>query len=240
MGGSRRRGHEVRNPARAVGYIRVSTEDQTLGPGEQRAALERWASARNVELVGVFEDRGVSGATALDRRPGLLAALDCMAEHRAGLLVAAKRDRFARDIILAAQLERLVERAGAKLMSTDGASDGDSPEATMLRRILDVFGQFERDLISGRTRAALATKRANGLKFGSTAPYGRRIVGDRLEVAPGEQAAIVRVVELADADRSLRQIAAILTAEGHAPRGRRWHPNSLRRILRASRRETRP
>jgi DNA invertase Pin-like site-specific DNA recombinase len=240
MGGSRRRGHEVRSHARGVGYIRVSTEDQILGPDAQRAALERWASARSVELVGVFADRGVSGATALDRRPGLLAVLDCMAEHGAGLLVAAKRDRFARDVILAAQLERLVERAGAKLISTDGASDGDSPEATMLRRILDVFGQFERDLIRGRTRAALATKRAKGLKFGSTAPYGWRIVGDRLEVAPGEQAAIVRVVELADADRSLRQIAAILTAEGHAPRGRRWHPNSLRRILRASRRETPP
>jgi DNA invertase Pin-like site-specific DNA recombinase len=134
----------------------VSTEDQTLGPGAQRAALERWASAWNVELVGVFEDRGVSGATALDRRPGLLAALGCMAEHKAGLLVAAKRDRFARDIILAAQLERLVERTGAKLMSTDGASDGDSPEATMLRRILDVFASFERDLIRGRTRAIFA------------------------------------------------------------------------------------
>ncbi|MBL9107190.1 MAG: recombinase family protein [Myxococcales bacterium] len=119
----------------------MSTEDQLLGPDAQRAALERWASARSVELVGVFEDRGVYGATALDRRPGLLAALDCMAEQRAGLLVAAKRDRFARDVILAAQLERLVERAGTKLMSTDGASDGDSPEVTMMRRILDVFGR---------------------------------------------------------------------------------------------------
>ena len=118
MGGSRRRGHEVRNHARAAGYIRVSTEDQTLGPDAQRAALERWASARSVELVGVFEDRGVSGATALDRRPGLLAALDCMTAHGAGLLVAAKRDRFARDVILAAQLERLVERVGAKLVSS--------------------------------------------------------------------------------------------------------------------------
>ena len=56
--------------------------------------LERWAIARGVVLVGVFEDRGVSGATALDRRPGLLAAPGCMADHHAGLLVATKRDRF--------------------------------------------------------------------------------------------------------------------------------------------------
>ena len=145
----------------------MSTEDQTLGPDAQRVALERWAIARGVVLVGVFEDRGVSGATALDRRPGLLAALDCMADHHAGLLVATKRDPFARDVILAAQLERLVERDGAELVSADGASEGNSPEATMMRRILDIFGAFERDLIRARTRAALAVKRAKGLKFGA-------------------------------------------------------------------------
>ena len=37
----------------------------------------------------------------------------------------------------------------------------------MMRRILDIFGAFERDLIRARTRAALAVKRAKGLKFGA-------------------------------------------------------------------------
>jgi DNA invertase Pin-like site-specific DNA recombinase len=212
----------------------VSTEDQTLGPDAQRVALERWAIARGVVLVGVFEDRGVSGATALDRRPGLLAALDCMADRRAGLLVATKRDRFARDVILAAQLERLVERDGAELVSADGASEGNSPEATMMRRILDIFGAFERDLIRARTRAALAVKRAKGLKFGSTAPYGYRINGDRLEPEVGERQAIIRSVALAKGGCSLRRIAMALTAEGFKPRGRRWYPNSIRRILKAA------
>ena len=81
----------------------------------------------------------MSGAMALDRRPGLLAALDCMADHHAGLLVATKRDRCTRAVILAAQLERLVERDGAELVSADGASEGNSPEAMMMRRILDIL-----------------------------------------------------------------------------------------------------
>jgi DNA invertase Pin-like site-specific DNA recombinase len=231
MGGTRR---EPRSATSAVGYIRVSTEEQTLGPDAQRAALERWALARGVHLVGVFEDRGVSGAAALDRRPGLLAALDCMETRSAGLLVAAKCDRFARDIIIAAQLERLVERIGGKLVSADGASDGDSPEATMMRRILDVFGAFERDLIRGRTRAALATKRAKGLKFGSTPPYGWRFNGNRMEFDLSEQRAVARVRQLAAEGKSFRRIARALTTEGFTPRGQRWHPNSIRRILRAS------
>ena len=57
----------------------------------------------------------------------------------------------------------------------------------MMRRILDIFGAFERDLIRARTRAALAVKRAKGLKFGSTAPYGYRINGDRLDPEVGER-----------------------------------------------------
>ena len=143
---------ETRSATSAVGYIRVSTEEQVLGPDAQRVALEQWAVARQVELLAVFEDRGVSGATPLDRRPGLLAALECMAKSRAGWLVAAKRDRFARDVIIAAQLERLVSRDGGQLVSADGASDGDSPEATLMRRIIDCMSEYERCLIRGRTR----------------------------------------------------------------------------------------
>ena len=104
----------------------------------------------------------------------------------------------------------------------------------MLRRILDVFGAFERDLIRNRTRAALATKRAKGLKFGSTPPYGWRFNGDVMELDIGEQRAVTRVRQLAAGGKSFRRIAMTLTVEGFPPRGRRWHPNSVRRILRAN------
>ena len=124
---------ETRSATSAVGYIRVSTEEQVLGPDAQRVALEQWAVARQVELLAVFEDRGVSGATPLDRRPGLLAALECMAKSRAGWLVAAKRDRFARDVIIAAQLERLVGRDGGQLVSADGAGQSFASSAPSSR-----------------------------------------------------------------------------------------------------------
>src|SRR3972149_6369399 len=80
----------------AVGYIRASTEEQHLGPDAQRAALDTWARAHGVRLVAVHVDAGVSGATPIDKRPGLLAALDALRESGAGLLVVAKRDPPAR------------------------------------------------------------------------------------------------------------------------------------------------
>lgn len=157
-----------------------------------------------------------------------------MAQTRAGWLVAAKRDRFARDVIISAQLERLVSRDGGRLISADGAGEGDSPEATLLRRILDSMAEYERCLIRGRTKAALTTKRAKGLKFGSTAPFGWLFNGELIERDDDEQRAVARIQELAAEGKSFRRIATALMIEGYPPRGRRWHPNSIRRILRAN------
>jgi len=103
-----------------------------------------------------------------------------------------------------------------------------------MRRILDAVAAYERSLIRGRTRAALATKRAKGRKFGSTAPYGWLFHGELIELDVGEQRAVARIQELASEGRSHRRIAAVRTAEGYPPRGRRWHPNSIRRLLRAN------
>ncbi len=111
-----------------VGYVRVSTDEQALGPEAQRAALDRWCAARGARLVAVHEDIGVSGGPQLDRRPGLLAALEELRLHRATVLPVAKRDRLARDVVIAGTVERIVEKHGARVLSADGASDGDGPE----------------------------------------------------------------------------------------------------------------
>ena len=85
MGGRQRAtASRKRSVMTAVGYVRVSTEEQVLGLEAQRVALARWAEAREIRLVVVHEDRGVSGAADLDRRPGLLAALGSLEQHNAG------------------------------------------------------------------------------------------------------------------------------------------------------------
>src|SRR4051812_41386352 len=93
----------------AIGYIRVSTTRQELGPEAQRASIEAWAAQRGVRIASWHEDRGVSGSAPIEARPGLLAAITAVREHRAGTLAVARRDRLARDIVVA----RLTERAVA-------------------------------------------------------------------------------------------------------------------------------
>lgn len=221
--------------ATAVGYVRVSTAEQILGPEAQRAALERWCAAKNVALACVFTDHGVSGGAPLDKRPGLLAALAALRTHNAGLLLVAKRDRLARDTLLAAMVERLAERHGARVQSADGMAEGDGPEAVLMRRIVDAFAEYERLVIRARTRAALAVKRSRGERTGGI-PYGYQLSTDRVHLEPcrTEQLVLRLVRRYHTQGLALRRIGARLQMRGLTPRsGACWHPQTIASIVAA-------
>ena len=198
----------------AVGYIRVSTDDQTLSVEAQRARLTAWCIERHLSLVAVYEDIGVSGGAELDKRPGLMAAIDALEPGMA--LVAVQRDRLARDTMNAAMIERLALRAGAKVLTCDGAGEGDSPEAMLMRTMIDAFAQYERQIIKARTKAALAVKRAKGEKLGGRVPYGSQLASDGTTLEPhaSEQAVIAVARDLHHSGLSTRAIAARLAEQG--------------------------
>jgi hypothetical protein len=89
----RTRRSPIGDERKAVAYVRVSTEEQLLGPKAQEDAIRAWSEKRGVSVVGWHVDQGVSGGTELGDRPGLMSALDALRDERAGLLVVAKRDR---------------------------------------------------------------------------------------------------------------------------------------------------
>jgi site-specific DNA recombinase len=217
-------------PDVAVAYLRVSTEDQNLGPEAQRAAIQRWAAAQHVTVLEVHEDR-LSGATAVEDRPGLLAALDALKRHGAGVLVAAKRDRLAREVVVAATIERLALDAGARVVTADGVAAEDTPEGQLMRGLLDLFAAYERAVIRARTKAALAAKRARGERVSRRAPLGFRFESGRLVSDAGECAILARVATLRENGLSFKRVVDILNAEGLRCRGGRWHVTTLARAL---------
>ena len=215
----------------AVAVLRTSTEDRNLGPEAQRAAIERWAASSGVKVVSWHEDR-ISGAAAVEDRPGLLAGLAALRVHGAGLLVAAKRDRIARDVVIAAPVERLAQDAGARVVTADGVSIGDTPEGQLMRGLLDLFAAYERAVIRARTKAALGVKRSRGERVSGRAPLGYRFEGGRLAPDPAEAAVLARVHALRARGLSFARVTAILNAERVDCRGGRWHVTTLARALR--------
>lgn len=218
---------------RAVAYLRVSTDEQRLGPAAQRASIEAWAAREGVQVVAWHVDQGVSGATPVERRTALCAALVSLREHRAGRLVVAKRDRIARDVVTAAMLERAAAASGARVVSAAGEGNGDAPADQFMRTVIDGAAAYERGLIRARTKAALAAKAARGERVGGI-PFGFALAADgkRLEPFPHEQAIIERIASLSAAGVSQRGIAAELSAAGIVSRsGRPFTQTQVARIL---------
>jgi len=220
---------------RAVAYIRVSTDEQSLGPDAQRAAILAWAVAQGVTVTSWHADLGVSGGLSPERRPALLAALDALTATGSGLLVASKRDRLGRDLVGTALLERLAERAGARVVTADGIGAGDTPEAGLMRGLVDAFAQYERLVIKARTKAALNVKRNRGERTGQL-PFGYGLDPDgvRLVALPAEQAVINRVHSLRADGVTMRAIVARLNADGAPCRGSRWHLSLVARLSRVA------
>jgi DNA invertase Pin-like site-specific DNA recombinase len=201
------------DPKLAVAYLRVSREEQHLGPEAQRTSIEEW-TAREGVTVAAWHTDNLTGATAFEKRPGLLSALSDLRRHRAGLLVVSKRDRIARGVLVTGAIEAQARALGGKLVSADGQSGGEGVEGRMLRGILDLFAEVERDMIRARTRAALAEMKRRGLRIGGI-PYGFAVRPDGvLEPREDEQKVIATIARLRAEKNTERQIAAALAADG--------------------------
>jgi len=239
------------SPLVAVAYIRASKDEQRLSEPAQRAAIAAWAKGAGVSVASWHVDQGVCSVDDLADRPALMAALAALKKHGAGVLVVAKRDRLARDVVLTAMFSRVVTKAGAAVVSAAGEGNGSSPADEFMRTVIDGAAQYERSLIRARTSAALQAKRARGERVSARLPYGHQLAADGhhhltdgerecpasctgcLHLAPvdSEQAIIARARELRDG-RSLQGVADALTSEGFTSRtGRPFAAMQVSRML---------
>jgi DNA invertase Pin-like site-specific DNA recombinase len=225
---------------KVVAYLRVSTDRQVergLGLDVQEQAIRRWARASKHRIVEWCRDEGVSGSNGVDSRRGLFDALEAVKDRRAEGLVVYNLDRLARALHIQEAVLGQVWGAGATVFSVDDGGevledDPDDPMRTAMRQMRGVFAQLERAMIRKRMRAGRTLKaERGGFAYGSP-PLGYRTKDRELVPDDNEQAVVARITELHHGGASLREIAAVLTAEGHKPkRSDRWHPESLRRIV---------
>ena len=228
---------------RAVGYVRVSSDEQVAsgaGLDGQRDAIAGHCQREGWELGSVFSDEGLSGALPLHKREGLLDAVNAV--ERGGMLVVARRDRLSRDVLVSAGVEQILRRRKARVVSVAGEGTADDdPTRILLRRVVDAMAEHERLVIGARTRAALQAKKKRGLRVG-TVPFGFRVSGGavsksgkpaRLVAVAREAEVVERILEWRQGGLSMRRIADRLTAEGVPTKrkGQRWSHATVQRIL---------
>jgi len=160
----------------AVGYVRVSSEEQArrgASLSAQREQIRAFCRARGWGLIGIESDEGVSGVS-LKRRPGLQVALEALERGRATALVITKLDRLSRSVRdIFSLVEGCFTTNGASLVSIGESLDATTATGKAFMGILAVMAQMESELIGERTRAALDQLRAEGRWVGAV-PYGKR------------------------------------------------------------------
>ncbi len=210
---------------RVLGYVRVSTDEQSnsgAGLEAQRGAILAECERRGWDLVELIEDAGYSAKDL--KRPGVQEALRALESGEATALVVAKLDRLSRSMIDRTRIMAEAQKQGWALVALDCAVDTTTPAGEAMANMLATFAQFERRLISQRTREALAIKKAEGVQLG------------RPRSMPEELRARIRRMHAAG--ESLAAIARTLTAErvATAQGGARWYSSTVRAVLGSERR----
>jgi DNA invertase Pin-like site-specific DNA recombinase len=222
----------------AVGYCRVSTEEQAtegVSLAAQHARITAWCAANGHELAEVLTDGGVSGKHGTHRA----ALQDALAKACAqkAVLVVYSISRMARSNRELLEIVELLGRSGANLVSLTEAFDTTSASGKMIFGILAVLAEFERNLIVERVRAAMAYKRTRGERISRYSPYGKTAGPDgHLVDDPAELAIVAEAHELAAAGLGVRAIARELTARGRPTKagGAVWSHRVVARFLKRS------
>lgn len=199
-------------------YTRVSTADQAnegVSLEAQRARAEAWAVASGYEVhPEVFIDAGISGKRA-DNRPALQSALSAACKSNGGALVVYSLSRLARSTRDAIDIAERLRKSGADLVSMSEKIDTTSASGKMVFRMLAVLAEFERDLVSERTRAALSHKASKGERVGNL-PWGHRLADDGIHLLRDdrEQRIMQRIGVLRASGRTWQSIAEELNTSG--------------------------
>ena len=184
------------------GYIRVSTEKQTVE--NQRFEILRFAQQQGLTVDGWIEET-ISGTKNYDKRKlgGLLGTV-----QEGDLILCAELSRLGRSLFMIMEILHLCMQRGCRVWTIkDGYRLGDDIQAKVLAFAFGLSAEIERDLISQRTREALARKKAEGVHLGR--PKGAltkkvKLTGkeDAIRVLRAEGTSWAQIARLLHVDRS--------------------------------------
>ena len=142
-----------------IGYARVSTDDQNLD-------LQRDALAKaGVEPDYLFEEQNAAATT--ENRPELQQCLRIL--RKGDVLVIWRLDRLGRSLKELIELSEKLRDRGVELRSLQDSIDTTTSTGKFMFHMLGALAEFERNLISERTKAGLAAARARGRRGGRKA-----------------------------------------------------------------------
>jgi DNA invertase Pin-like site-specific DNA recombinase len=216
---------------RAIGYIRVSTDEQAKegnSLGDQERDIRQYATEHSWELERIYADEGKSAKTL--ERDGLCGLLDRVDAGGIGAVIVTKLDRLTRETSDALGLDAHFRSKGVDLCFIYDEADTSTPDGELIFTIRAALSKYERRIIAARTKLTLAHKKQRGEWIGRV-PYGYRMNerGGILVEDDDAQGHIKRAKELKRRGYSYRRIAEHLgVALGTAHKLINTHSRSMK------------
>lgn len=184
--------------SKAIGYVRVSTEEQAregISIDAQQERIKAMATAKGWDLIEIIGDPGYSGKNL--QRPGAKRLVDICQRGGVNVVIVYKVDRLTRkQKDLWFLLEEVFEKHQVGFVSVTEAFDTTTAAGKAFLGMLGVFAQLERDLVSERTREALNHKKSKR-EWTGRLPVGFRMgASGRLEEDPAIMRLIARAKRL--------------------------------------------
>jgi site-specific DNA recombinase len=240
----------VQTAVRCALYSRVST-DERLGQAfnslhAQREAGDNCVAARRgdswVALPDDYSDGGYTGANT--NRPGLQRLIADIEAGKVDCVIVYKLDRLSRSMRDFLNLLDLFERHNVSFVSVSQSFDTSTPIGKMTLNLLASFGEFERHVISERTRDKMRAARRRGRWTGGMPRLGYDVVpeGGRITINKDEADQVRAIFDLYLEHRALLPAAQELarrgwrrkswtTKDGKGRVGRAWNKVDLHRLL---------
>ena len=160
---------------RAAIYIRVSTDGQTVD--NQRLELEQAAEMAGWQIVGIYDDDGVSGAKSREHREAFDRLCKDATRRQFDVVMAWSVDRLGRSLQDLIGFLSELHAVGVDLYLHQQGLDTTTPAGKAMFQMMGVFAEFERAMIQERVKAGLRRARAQGKVL------GRPKVSDKTEDA---------------------------------------------------------
>jgi len=229
------------------GYARVSTETQSekgYGLDTQRAAIEKHCRDNDLELLEIYEDRGISGTEAIEsdgdelisKRKGLLQLLSVL--NGANTIVVLNTSRLWRSDIAKVLIRREIERKGGEVISIEQPRYSiykKDPSEVLINGMFELLDEYERISIALKLAKGRTTKANKGDKPAGVTPYGYKYTEDKKGVAVDEReaATVKRIFTMSQTGKSIQQIVDTLNGEGITTRqGKAWTKATVHGMLR--------
>ena len=224
----------------AIGYIRVSSEEQSdsqLSLDAQRAQIEAYCQFKQLNLIEILSDEAISGGKPIQDRPSGSLLFSKLQENSVGSVVATKLDRMFRNALDCLTVNQLFTDAGISLHLLDLNVDTSNAMGKAFLTIAAAFAELELNRGKERTRDALKALSDRGVALGAV-PYGMtedRSQDMRVFVTDSvEQQTLELMFTLRQNGLTYEQVATelnrcgVLTKSGKT----QWRRGTVHRILR--------